>query len=41
MRELLPKETLFLRRHAAGIALSAPQGAKPAQYWVDQVQAEP
>ncbi len=39
--KLLPKGTYFLRWHTAGIGLSAPEGARPATYFVDLMQVEP
>jgi len=38
---LLPKRWLFLRKHGAGIALSAGANAKPAEYAVRKVQLDP
>lgn len=41
IEKLLPKGTYFLRWHTAGIGLSAPEGARPATYYVDLMQVEP
>ena len=41
LARMLPKGTYFLRWHTAGIALLAPEAARPATYHIDLIQVEP
>jgi len=41
IEKLLPKGTLFLRRHTAGIALAVDKAGKPGRYYVAGVRIEP
>lgn len=41
MKKLLPKGTLFLRRHGAGFALSVGEGGKPGRYYIADFRAVP